>query len=435
MKYTLWILAGYATLIMPMEQPQSHNPLSVYISPRRNDALNAIRAEFKISDTKWTLFTSILARLHEITSQTTDATHQALASWQKTQETICQNALLHQSITPEENGLYLAVLHAFVRRKMAPPFLRLELFEAAGQSMQTTEEVRYKKTVAGRSQIDQLSANLAHLTRHITIQVNLRELRRFSSPFIALAAEHEIGHYSHIDCVTSSLLQDLISQQEPNDENILKSISWKKLEELMEKEADDFMIDGDSKRIALREKYMITPGHWNFNLELLLLEACYHNKESAVQQLILDGVMINSHDGDMRDTALHKVAHTGNTNIAQLLLCAGANSEVTNSSHETPLHIACMNGHTGLVALLLKTHRANPHAKKEGGITPLMLAAHQGHIAIIELLLNAGANLHARADNSWRAYHFARNNKKSEACKRLQAEESGLSGVWARLRD
>lgn len=435
MKYTLGLLIGYSSFLWAMEKPHHTNRLTQYISPHRQQALENVRTAFSIRPERWVPFILIITHLHETTQKTINRCPEDLDCWNITQRQLCSNALLLKKISPEEHGLYCAIIDAFVRRKISPPRLRLELFTKPGRSMQTIEEIEYKTSIAQRPQFDELAANIPHLIRQVTIQVNTQELEKFASPFIALAAEHEIGHYYHVDCATSSLLHNLIREQEPDDEKILTSSSWTKLEELMEKEADDFMIDGDSKRIALREKYMITPGHWNFNLELLLLEACYHNKESAVQQLILDGVMINAHDADMRDTALHKAAQNGNPKIAQLLLRAGANSEVTNSRRETPLHIACMNGHTGLVTLLLKTHRANPNAKKEGGITPLMLAAHQGHTEIIELLLAAGASLHARADNSWRAYHFACNNKKSEASKRLQAQESGLSGVWARLRD
>lgn len=432
MKYAIWIL-GYAALAMPMEHPDQ-NPLAHYISRTRCNTLNAIRTEFKITQDRWAPFIDILKRLHEITRQTSNVTHTDLHTWKETQEQICATALLHQSITPDENALYLAVIHAFFRRKMAPPLLKLELFTRTGRSMQTSESILYETSLDKRPQIDELAANLLSLERQVTIHVNLPELKRFPARFIALAAEHEIGHYYHIDCVTSSLLHNLIREQKFTDELIFKSRSWVALEELMEKEADDFMINGDPTRIALAQKYIVTPGHWNFKLELLLFEACKIDKAKVVQELIHDGVMINSHDAHSRDTALHIVAYQGNTHIACLLLKASATIEAKNNQSETPLHIACMRGHTALVAMLINTYHADPNAKKEGGITPLMLAAYHGNVEIIDALLKAGANANERAQNNKRAYHFARENKKHEASKRLEAE-MGITEAWHKLWD
>lgn len=431
MKYALWIL-GYAALILPMEHPDQ-NLLAGYISPTRYNTLNAIRTEFKITQERWTPFIYILKRLHDLTRQTTNGAQNDLLVWKETQEQICANALLHQSITAQESALYLAVIRSFYKRKMAPPLLKLELFTKADRSMQTSEEILYETSIEPRTQIDELAASLPYLERRVTIHVNLQELKRFPAYFVSLAAEHEIGHYYHIDCVTSSLLHNLIREQKITDEIIFKSHSWAALEELMEEEADNFMINGDPMRISLAQKYIVSPGHWNFKLELLLFEACKTDKAKIVQELIQEGALINSHDEHTQDTALHIAAYQGNTHIANLLLTAGAAIEAKNNQFETALHVACMRGHTALVTLL-NTHHANPNVKKEGGITPLMLAAYQGNIPIIDLLLVAGARANERANDNKRAYHFAQENNKHAAIKRLEAE-MGITAIWQRLWD
>lgn len=433
MKYAIVLLIGYVAFASSMEQPD--DPLlSAYISPLRAEALSAIRTEFKISHTRWAHFATILKRLHDITQPYINVTEKDVATWKQIQEHQCANALLHKMISKEEQDLYLAVIHAFVRRKMTPPSLKLELFSKKGRSMQTTEEVVYETSIPMQSQLDKLLANLSHLERHVTIQINQQELERFSSPFIALAAEHEIGHYYHIDCITSSLLRDLIREQQVDDTQIFHSSSWIALDKLMEKEADDFMINGDPKRVGLAQKYIINPGHWNFNLEVLLFAACDTNKEDIVAQLINDGVMLNAHAATNRDTALHIVAFKGNITIAHMLLVAGANIDAVNNQFETPLHIACLHGHTALVKLFVEKYNANPNAKKIGNITPLMLAAHRGKIESIDILLKAGANRNDRASNNARAHQFAHDNSQHEAANRLKAE-MGISEWWHRIWD
>lgn len=435
MKYALGLVIGYAAYAASMEQPTPRSPLALYISAQRQCALEAIRTEFKIQPHRWVPFIHIVTRLHEITQHNSKRSADHLETWKKIQLQQCDTALLHQQISSEEYGIYKTIIDAFVRRGMTPSVLKLELFNKPGRSMQTTEEVEYDTTIAERPQIDELAANLPNLNRHITIQVNKLELQRFACQFLALAAEHEIGHYYHVDCVTSSLMHNLIKEHCPDEEKISKSNSWRALEELMEKEADEFMINGNPTRMALAKKYMVTPGHWNFNLEILLFEACQEGKESLVAQLIQDGAMIDSYDPQNHDTVLHRVARTGNTRIAKQLLSAGANIDAQNGHQETPLHVACMNEQADIVTLFVETYHAHPNAPKEGGITPLMLAAHHGHIEIINTLLKAGAELNTRAANNKRAYHFALENKKHEASKRLQAEETGISGLWARLWD
>lgn len=417
-----------------MELPDHCGPLAPYISASRKVALEKARNTFEIPTARWNQFMCILTRLHEITRTFTNLTASSLQEWKQTQELQFANALLHKQITHEENAIYTNIIQAFVARNMAPPLLKLELSPCTHHSMQTTEKTLYKHSEPNRPLIDELTTNLPFLERKVTIQINQSELQRFAPHFITFASEHEIGHYYHIDCVTSTLLQDLIREQGHSDDKTLMSDAWILLKDLMEKEADDFMINNDPKRIALAKKYCISPGHWEFNLEVKLFHACKNNSKTDVEELIADGVMVNCKSSDQH-TALHVACYHGHDEIIRILFAAGANSETRSNKGETPLHHACLAGKHATVKLLLDTYRVDPNARMDGGITPLMLAAHHGHMENIELLLAAGAELNARADNTLRAYHFAYNNKKNEASKRLQAEECGLSGVWARLWD
>jgi len=63
-----------------------------------------------------------------------------------------------------------------------------------------------------------------------------------------------------------------------------------------------------------------------------------------------------------------------------------------SSSGRTPLHVACLNGNTRSVELLLRSG-ALVHLRDNLGHTALYFAARQGHEAIVDILVQAGAIL------------------------------------------
>lgn len=433
MKILAYMTISFFAFSSSMELPDQCGPLDPYISPARNKALANVRTEFSIPQPRWAAFISII---HKLAAQHKKMEHicdQDIEQWKNCHEEQCNTALLHKIICQKEHAIYKIIIQAFAHRKVVPRLLKLETIVTPNKTIQTTEEVAYKNSVPGRARLDELAANLESLERKVTIQLNLDELEGFIPHFISLAGQHEVGHYVNIDCVTSALLDDLIREQNVCQSQIAISDSWHQLRELMEKEADDFMINNDPKRIALSTKYMISPGHWHFNLEVLLFQACKYNRTTVVQELIDDGVMVNCRSQDQH-TALHVAAYNGHDEIIKILFSAGANSDARTHKGETALHHACLAGKSSTVKLLLESYRVDPNARMEGGITPLMIAAHHGHMGIIELLLAAGAELNARADNKWRAYHFAYENTKREAAKRLQAE-MGITEFWHGIWD
>ena len=55
----------------------------------------------------------------------------------------------------------------------------------------------------------------------------------------------------------------------------------------------------------------------------------------------------------------------------------------------TPLHLACQNGHTSIVEILLDNH-ATVDVTKQSEETPFYLAAKNGHADISDLLMRRG---------------------------------------------
>ena len=82
-------------------------------------------------------------------------------------------------------------------------------------------------------------------------------------------------------------------------------------------------------------------------------------------------------EDDGKETALHKAAQNGYTNIAELLLGKGASIEAMDTYNKTPFHRAVQSGHAGVVGLFLEKGALT---KRDNGafdflVGPMMLAA------------------------------------------------------------
>jgi ankyrin repeat protein len=136
--------------------------------------------------------------------------------------------------------------------------------------------------------------------------------------------------------------------------------------------------------------------------------AAQNNHFEVVNALIKHKVLLNKCKLD-GSTPLYIAAEKGNTEIIKLLLQAGARydaafaigsdhshafiNSVNTSKHNgaTPLYIACENGHTSAIPVLIAAG-ANVNAVMDDYATPLFIAAQNGHTEAVSLLLKAGAD-------------------------------------------
>ena len=77
-----------------------------------------------------------------------------------------------------------------------------------------------------------------------------------------------------------------------------------------------------------------------------------------------------------------------------LLLGADKNAKV-GRQEQTPLHVACWNGHLDAVRALLLV-KADVESRDKDEWTPLLCAASKGHNEIVQTLLQVGADLEAK---------------------------------------
>ena len=130
-----------------------------------------------------------------------------------------------------------------------------------------------------------------------------------------------------------------------------------------------------------------------------LADAAMKGDAAAVRTLLASGADVNAARGDGM-TALHWAAETGNAEIAQVLVSAGAILEVTTRlGAYTPLHVAGRKGAAGVIRVLLDAG-ADPGIVAATGSTPLHLVAGAGSAAGAQHLVDAGAEVNARAGDA-----------------------------------
>lgn len=82
---------------------------------------------------------------------------------------------------------------------------------------------------------------------------------------------------------------------------------------------------------------------------------------------------------------IHSALSNGQDNIAKMLIEAGAEVNVLQSSRISPLHLAAQQGNVDLIIILLE-HGANIAIKNDFGQTASDLAAEKGYNEIAEIL-------------------------------------------------
>jgi ankyrin repeat protein len=108
-------------------------------------------------------------------------------------------------------------------------------------------------------------------------------------------------------------------------------------------------------------------------------------------------------------TALHFAAFFAHPEAAALLLERGADATVRarNAMAVEPLHSAAAADQTEIARMLLDAG-ADPNAVQEGGFAPLHAAGHSGNAELAELLLERGADRSRATDAGQTAADFAR---------------------------
>jgi len=123
--------------------------------------------------------------------------------------------------------------------------------------------------------------------------------------------------------------------------------------------------------------------------DFLLHHAAAYRKLEILKELLKAGANPNLKDVHHR-TPLSYAARDGYHDVAVALIDANANVNGTGSA--SPLFLAAMHGHAHVVKLLLS--RGADHSQRASdGSTPLILAARDGHTPVVRLLLDKDKSL------------------------------------------
>lgn len=134
--------------------------------------------------------------------------------------------------------------------------------------------------------------------------------------------------------------------------------------------------------------------------ESAIADAVMRGDTVAVRFLLRQGADVNAAQADGM-TALHWAATRGESNVAKMLVSAGARLEaLTRNGNYTPLHLAARAGRAETVRALLASGADVKAITSTGGATALHFAAADGDPATVTALLDKGATVDAR-ETAW----------------------------------
>lgn len=108
-----------------------------------------------------------------------------------------------------------------------------------------------------------------------------------------------------------------------------------------------------------------------------------------------------------KNATLLQVSRTGSLTVAVRLLDSRANIHKYNNLLRTPLHLACLHGHTELVKYLTLTKRACIQEEDANRMQPLHLAVKEGNREATRILLEARASPNQPDKDGFTALHYA----------------------------
>ncbi|KAK1171906.1 ankyrin repeat domain-containing protein 6-like isoform X1 [Acipenser oxyrinchus oxyrinchus] len=162
----------------------------------------------------------------------------------------------------------------------------------------------------------------------------------------------------------TGVAKDTVAMDNRNQEDSVKTILWSKAKSAPRR----------SEAVAESE-------------QTALHRAAVVGNTDVISALLQEGCALDRQDKD-GSTALHEVSWHGFSHSVKLLVKAGANIHAKNKAGNTALHLACQNGHSQSCRLLL-LGGSRPDTKNSVGETCLHVAARYNHVTIITILLSA----------------------------------------------
>jgi uncharacterized protein len=136
-------------------------------------------------------------------------------------------------------------------------------------------------------------------------------------------------------------------------------------------------------------------GYYAYETQYLPSElrvAATRGELARVQELIRKGVDVNRVLGAPSNSALNRAIEGGNTAVVKVLIDTGADVNSTGESGMTPLMIAAFFGSASIVDLLIRAGARTDVVEPRHNNTALLIAVRRGHAETVSTLLRNRAD-------------------------------------------
>ncbi|KAJ5970460.1 Mg2+ transporter protein CorA-like/Zinc transport protein ZntB [Penicillium vulpinum] len=148
--------------------------------------------------------------------------------------------------------------------------------------------------------------------------------------------------------------------------------------------------DTDTENVDINEEFGVEDPDSDGNTPLH--RAVQSGSQAGTLALLKRNLPVDPVNNYNQNTPLIDASVEGHEGIVLILLHHGADTESRNAHGNTPLLVAAFNGHEKVVSILL-SHKAEVDSRNNSQNTPLQLAAFAGYDKIVSRLLESGAEI------------------------------------------
>lgn len=126
---------------------------------------------------------------------------------------------------------------------------------------------------------------------------------------------------------------------------------------------------------------------------------------------------------------IHALAEYGDAAPLRVLLERGADPDARDGDGNAAIHLATAHENAEHILPVLLAHSADIDSRTRKGETPLMIAVKNGRADIVKLLIDSGADIGAKDDFEYNAFHHSAYQERADIVRILLANWADVDGV------